>query len=236
MRMRGLIVIASLLPATMTAQRRPVPGGSRPPYIDPAPPSRQPEPIARAVAYQRMRLSLESYPLVGYVRTSGFTGSATSAWMTLGSGVRADYRVAPLVSTTLDLTSSLAGGPASVTTAELGTRIHAERSERGVDPFVDLRVGYVETSNGLFGFGDGVTGGSASSPLMYSHGWGGIVGVGAEYGLTRTFSLTTELLATQSRMTAQEIQGGTVATPAYTLRTVRYTLGLRYNPVRTIYR
>jgi hypothetical protein len=105
-----------------------------------------------------------------------------------------------------------------------------------VDPFVDLRVGYAETSNGLFGFGYGAGSGSASSPLMYSHGWGGVVGAGAEYGLTRTFSLTTELLATQSRMTAQEIQGGTVAKPAYTLTTVRYTLGLRYNPVRTVYR
>ena len=233
MRMRGLIVIASLLPATLTAQRRPVPGVWRPPVVDPAPLPKQPEPIARAVAYQRMRLSLESYPLVGYVRTSGFTGSATSAWMTLGSGLRADYRVAPLVSTTLDLTSSVAGGPASVTTAELGTRIRAERSERRADPFVDLRVGYVETSDGLFGVGYGAT--SASSPLMYSHGWGGIVGAGAEYGLTRTISLTTELLATQSRLTAQQIQGATVAKPAYSLTTVRYTLGLRYNPVRTIY-
>jgi hypothetical protein len=37
-------------------------------------------------------------------------------------------------------------------------------------------------------------------------------------------------------MTAQEIQGATVANPTYSLTTVRYTLGLRYNPVRTIYR
>jgi hypothetical protein len=233
MRMRGLIVIASLLPATMTAQRRPAPGVLRPPVIDPAPPSKQPEPIARAVAYQRMRVSLESYPLLGYARTSGFTGSPTSQWTTLGTGVRADYRLASLLSATLDLTSSIAGGPVSVATAELGTRLRAERSERRLDPFVDLRVGYVETSNGLFGFGyDGT---SSGSPLMYSHGYGAIAGAGAEYGLTQTFSLTSELLATQSRMTAQNIQGASVGNSRYTLTTVRFTLGLRYNPVRAIY-
>ena len=233
MRIRGLIVIASLLPATMTAQRRPVPGTGQPPIYDPAPPSRQPEPIARVVAYQRSRISVESYPLLGYVRTSGFTGSPTSQWTTLGTGVRGDYRVASLVSATVDLTSSLAGGPVSVTTAELGTRIRAERSERRVDPFVDLRVGYVETSNGLFRFGYENTTGSA--PLMYSQGWGGMVGAGAEYGLTQTFSLTSALMATHSRMTAQRIQSGFVGTPAYALTTVRLTLGVRYNPVRAIY-
>ncbi|MDQ6633175.1 MAG: hypothetical protein M3Z10_00260, partial [Gemmatimonadota bacterium] len=71
---------------------------------------------------------------------------------------------------------------------------------------------------------------------MYSHGWGGIVGVGAEYGLTQTWALTTELLATQSRMTAQQFQGATFAKPAYTLTTARLTLGVKYNPVRTVYR
>ena len=96
MRIRGLIVIASLLPATMTAQRRPLPGTGQPPIYDPAPPSRQPEPIARAVSYQRMRLSLESYPLLGFVRTSAFTGTGASTWTTCrarrrtrGGGLRA---------------------------------------------------------------------------------------------------------------------------------------------------
>jgi hypothetical protein len=56
-----------------------------------------------------------------------------------------------------------------------------------------------------------------------------------EYGITNTLSLTSELLATHSRMTAHDVLAPTTQ-PNYGLTTMRVVLGLRYNPVRMVTR
>jgi hypothetical protein len=129
------------------------------------------------------------------------------------------------------------GGPENVETVELGTRIRPERNERDrIYPFVDLRVGYIATFNkALDGYGayfnDPYTEpyfGGAS----YSHGYGLVGGAGFEYALTHSWSLITSAMLGRSSMSAAPLDGA--ADRAYQLTSVRYTLGLRYNPVRII--
>jgi hypothetical protein len=241
MRTRIVVAIASLvLPAVVSAQRVPMPGILRPRPTGPDELPRQPEPIARAMAYQRLRISVETYPLVSYVQTSSFANRQSAAWMTLGGGTRAEYRLTPIASATLDLTSSLVGGPVYLHTAELGTRLHAARSERRVEPFLDLRVGYIASSSGELGTlvnsPYGVAPANTPYSSQYSHGWGAVAGGGVEYGLTRTLSLTTALLATRWSMTAHDLTTASSAEPSYALTSLRYTLGVTYNPVRALYR
>jgi hypothetical protein len=69
----------------------------------------------------------------------------------------------------------------------------------------------------------------------YSSGWGAVAGAGVEYGITNTLSLTSELLATHSRMTAHDVLAPATQ-PTYGLTTMRVVLGLRYNPVRMVTR
>jgi hypothetical protein len=187
-----------------------------------------------------MRISIETYPLVSYVQTSSFANRGSEAWMTLGGGTHAEYRVTSMAAATMDLTSSLVGGPVYLHTAELGTRIHAPRSERRLEPFVDLRFGYIASSSGALGspiIGPyGVPAVNTPYSTQYSHGWGGIAGGGLEYGLSRTWSLTTALLATRWSMTAHDLTGAYPSDPSYSLTSLRYTLGFTYNPVRTILR
>jgi hypothetical protein len=240
MRTSVVVAIASLLlPAGLCAQVVATPRILRPRPGDPAPLPPQADPIARTLAYQRLRISVESYPAVSYVQTSAFAGSSSSAWGTVGAGTRAEYRVSRLASATLDLTSSLYGGPVQLHTAELGTRIHQERSEHGVDPFIDLRVGYLAMSaRPLDSFSEafGLPAISGNSLLQYSHGWGALAGGGVDVGLTRTLSLTAALLAARSRMTSHDAYGPSISDPSFALTSLRLTLGLTYNPVRTLYR
>jgi hypothetical protein len=242
MRTRLILAIASLLLLPAGARAQLVPGGRilRPRPADPAPLPPTAGPIARAISYQRMRISIETYPAISFIQTSAFANTASSAWTTLGAGTRAEYRVTRLASATLDLTSSRLGGPVNLQSAELGTRIHRERSEHDVDPFIDLRVGYFAASTGSFGsvgndpFGAPV--GIGNSLLQYTHGWGGVAGGGLELGLTRTISMTTALLAVRSRMTSHQISARPAPDPSFALTSLRLTLGLTYNPVRTLYR
>lgn len=240
MRIRTVVTIVSLLlPAGLSAQRLPRPGTRRPGPTNPGPLPRQPEPIARQAEYTRLRISVESYPLLSYVQSPGFADGGTSAWTTLGAGTRAEYRVTRFLAATLDLTSSFLGGPVRLETSELGARIGPERSVRQVDPFIDLRVGYIATSSRELGssiddpFGFPTPHGAFGS--RYSRGWGGVVGAGLEYGLTPTFSLTSTLLATHSRMTSHDVLGAPVANSGFGLTSLRCTVGLRYNPVRPLH-
>jgi hypothetical protein len=239
MHIRTVVAIAALLlPAGLSAQRLPTPGNRRPRPSNPVPLPPQPEPIARHAEYTRLHVSVGSYPLLSHVQTSTALDGGASAWTTLGAGSRVEYRFARLAAATLDLTSSLVGGPVMLQTAELGTRLGPERSVRRLDPFVDLRVGYLAlSSRGVSSsledpFGFPTAPGKGGS--RYSRGWGGVAGVGLEYGLTPTFSLTTALLATHNRMTSRDVLAGSIASTSFGLTSVRYTVGLRYNPVRTI--
>lgn len=240
MRFRAVVAIVSLLlPAGASAQRFPLPGTGRPRPGEPVPLPRQPEPIARELAYRRLRLSVESYSLISYVQSPGFTGDGrVSAWTTFGGGTRAEYRLTRLASATLDITSSFVGGPAISYTAEIGTRLRRERSERRMDPFVDLRLGYISAYNRELGsfvndpFGYPTA--QPSSLPSYSTGFGGVAGVGMEYWLTRTLSLTTAGSVMRNQMTARDFQGARPETPSYAMTSYRYTLGFKYNPVRTL--
>jgi hypothetical protein len=236
MRVRAGVAIAALIlvPAELSAQRLPLPGTRRGP-ARPAPLPPQPEPIARALAYKRLRLSVEAYPLISYVRSAGLTGNgALSEWTTFGSGTRADYRLTRNVSATLDLTSSFAGGPVDVHTAELGTRLRPERSERRMYPFIDVRVGYIISSGGYFGAIGEQYPTTPDAGFLYSQGFGAIGGVGMEYDLSRRFSLTTAASVMRNRMTTLGLVGGPPTEHSYTMTLYRYTIGIRYNPVRVI--
>jgi len=235
---RGALVamVALLLPAEVSAQRLPLPGRRGPARPAPLPP--QPEPIARNLAYKRMRLAVESYPLISHVRAPEFaSGGLAGSWTSFGTGTRADYRVTRHVSLTMDLTSSFAGGPLDVHTAELGTRLRPERSDRRAYPFVDLRAGYILSSRGYF---DPITEdyGYHTSPngnsFRYSEGVGAVAGVGMEYTLTRTLSLTTAASVMTNRMTMHSLVGPGPNERSYGMTLYRYTVGIRYNPVRVV--
>ena len=227
-----LALAAVLLPAELSAQRLPPPRIGRRGPARPAPLPPQAEPVARQLAYRRMRLSVETYPIVTYIRDG-----VLSNWTSFGMGTRADYRVAPNVGVTLDFTSAFAGGPANVYTMELGTRLRPDRTERALYPFVDVRVGYarsyssgyVDVTGGGFGFPT-----SEEAGLHYSSGVGGVAGAGAELALTRTLSLTTMASIMRNRMTTATFTGPDRGERSYNLTLYRYTLGIRYNPVRMI--
>jgi len=241
MRARTFAVIASLvIPTLAQAQRIPDAGTIRrrgPAQPAPLPP--QPEPIARAVAYKRWNLSIESYPLVSWVRAPGYSADGSvSGWTSVGAGTRGEYRLAPNVSATLDLTSTLFGGPANVYSAELGARFRPDRSERRLYPFIDARFGYIATSSADFSssyqdpFGtSAIRGVNAPS---YSRGFGAIVGTGAEYDLTSTLALTTSISALRTRLTSHVLQSGQFVDPSFTMTAVRYSIGIRYNPIQIL--
>jgi hypothetical protein len=239
MRVRAVVaIVLLLLPAGLTAQRIPLPrvlgrGPARPTPLPPQPPG-----IARELAYKRLRLSVETYPLVTYIDAPTFTGDGgVSSWTSFGMGTRTDYRITRHLSATLDMTSSFLGGPAVTHTAEIGTRLRPERSERRVYPFVDVRVGYIYSYNSTFRPFD-VDGYGTTLPVAsggrYSEGLGGAGGVGMEYSLTRRFSLTTAASVLRSRMTAHERRASGTTNQRFWMMSYRYSLGVRYNPVRLI--
>lgn len=243
MHTRALVAIALiLLPGELLAQR------IRPPrVVDPtggpvgpvALPPQAPT-IVREMSYRRLRLSVESYPLVSYIEAPGFAAnSPISSWTTLGAGTRMDYRVTRNLSATLDFTSSVVGGPANTQTVELGTRLRPERSERRIYPFVDLRAGYVQSYN-THNWPNDIYGNPAGFPsaqsTRFSQGFGGVAGAGFEVDLARSWSLTSGLSVFRSRLSA--FGGGIAATPVgghhYWMTAFRSAIGLRYNPVRRI--
>jgi len=200
---------------------------------------REPEPVARRLEYTRLHFSVESYPQLSFVQSAGFASGGASTWTSLGAGAQLQYRFTRLASATLDLTSSLFGGPVNLQTVELGTRLARERTNRRLEPFADLRLGYSAIVNReLDSFANDPIGypiphGAYGS--RYSNGWGGVAGVGVEYGLTRMFSLTTEVLGTHASMSAHDVLSP-VAQGDYGITSVRWVVGAKFNPVRTVLR
>jgi hypothetical protein len=236
----ALAIVSLLVPVGLSAQTLPLPMPGR--RVHPAQPQPMPPesgPIARELAYTRMRFSFETYPVLSVVQSSGFANGGTSTWASLGAGTRAEYRFSRVASATLDLTSSVIGGPVNLMTAELGTRFGRQRTERRWEPFADARVGYAAAYSRELGsnmsdpLGYPVPHGTYGS--RYSSGWGAVAGAGVEYGITNALSLTSELLATHSRMAAHDVLAPTTQ-PSYGLTTTRVVLGLRYNPVRMVTR
>jgi hypothetical protein len=238
MRTRTVVAILSLLPAVSSAQRLPQPRiGGRVPG-EPVPLSPPPEPIARALAYKRLNYSVETYPLISFVQAPGFTGDGRRSWMTAGAGTRAEYRLNPYMSATLDLTSSLFGGPVIIQTAEVGARFRPEqREESRWYPFADLRVGFVSAYDRALGsplvdaFGNPAPQGVYGS--RYSNGFGGVAGVGMERYLTRSFALTTGVSVIRTDLSTHDFQSSYLSRDV-AMTAIRYSIGIRYNPVRLI--
>jgi len=232
--MRTAVVLTLLAaPAMLSAQRVPPPrlNGRGPTGPTELPP--QIAPVARAVAIQRSRASFESYPMVSYIDAPGYGPSALSHWTSFGAGSRMDFRVRRNLSATLDITSSLYGGPAYTQTAELGTRISPMRNERRVYPFFDVRAAYMTAFRG-----NGTTyidpyGYSAFYSAQFSEGYGGVAGGGAEYTLTRSFSLVSSASVLRSSMTAYNVQG-TYSRTHFMLTSYRWVVALRYNAVHVL--
>lgn len=242
MRNRAVVAASVLLlplPAIATAQRIPIPVviGRRAPRPAELPP--QPGPIAREVAYRRWRLSVESYPLVSYIQAPGLSGvRAMPSWATFGMGQRADYLLTRNFSATLDLTSSFLGGPAITNTVEVGTRVHPEWAEHKLYPFVDLRAAYITTyDRGLSGYDDPFAY-NLNSPngyvVRYARGFGVIGGGGAEYALTPRWSLTSAMSVLSTRLAPRDFATTGVLPSGIQMTAVRFTFGVRYNPVRII--
>ena len=241
MRIRAVVaasVVLLPLPAAATAQRLPIPLiGRRAPRPAELPP--QPGAIAREVEYRRWRLSTETYPLVSYVQAPGLSGAkALSSWATFGAGTRADYLLTRNFSATLDLTSSFLGGPAITNTAELGTRVHPEWAEHKLYPFVDLRVAYITTyDRGLSAYDDPFYL-NVPTPngyvVRYARGFGVVGGGGLEYALTPRWSLTSALSVLDTRLAPRDFTTTGVVPSGIQMTSVRFTAGVRYNPVRII--
>lgn len=237
MRIRSAIAVVLLLPSVSFAQARaPRIGGARP--GQPVPLGPQPEPIARAQAITRSRYSVETYPLISRVVSSGFAnGSPGSSWTSVGTGTRLDWRSTQYLSWTFDLTASYLGGASLTETAEVGTRIRPENWEYRLRPFADVRVGFEHAydSYSQQELGIGPASGLASGS-RYSRGFGAVAGAGVEYSLTNTFALTTAMSAMRSNMTAYRVIGVSVPTAdnSFRMTTYRLTVGLKYNPVHML--
>ena len=237
MRTRALIAAALVvLPAALSAQRIPFRIGSR----RPIPPAELPPtagPIARELSYKRLNYSVESYPMVSYFNAPGFMGGGVpSHWTSLGGGSHLDYKLTSLMSATLDLTSTLVGGPTNTATAELGMRFRQRRAEEGqrAYPYADIRAGYINAfSVSAFDSYYGYPSGPVGYGAPYSQGFGAAAGVGMEYVLSRQFSLLSSASVFRASMTSYNV-GGPGVGDHFPLTAYRYSLGLRYNPVRIV--
>ncbi len=235
---RTVLALAFLIPAVASAQLRRLPGAaSDGPQIAPLGP--QPQAIARASALERSKVSFEGYPLISRVSApSAATGNPTRSWMGVGSGTRIDYRIARTLSWTVDLTSSLLGGSSSMQTAETGFRLHSANYEDRLRPYVDARIGYEIASEDFnSSFTSGFGAGSTYAPVTrYSRGGGGLVGAGAAYSLSSTFSLTAGVAAMRTNMVAYRFDGFSMPTSGdhFRMTTYRLTLGINYNPLHQV--
>lgn len=239
MRIRSLAVAIVLLsPAALGAQRRlpPLPGQHRGPETPEPKVPPESGPIARQLQYTRLNISVASYPVLSFVQSSGLASGGTSAWAAAGTGAQVAYRFTRLAAGTLDLTTSFLGGPVDLQTVELGVRLGHPLTERRLEPFADVRGGYVAASSGQFGsniddVGYPLSHGAYGS--RYSTGWEGVAGAGVEYAFTRQLSVSSEVLGTHAQMSAHDILSP-VARPDYGITSVRWVIGLRYNPVRMV--
>jgi hypothetical protein len=241
MRARAILALALLLtPAIVDAQRS---GGIRlrprgPGRAAPLP-EKRPAIVAEAQsnAYRRMRISLESYPMVAHIVAPGFGDIATpNSWTTMGAGTRADYRVAKYLSATLDITETFFGGPANTESLELGFRVREPRLEQTrVMPFFDVRFGYMRAFDTYFRPGDIAANAGSDIGSRYGQGVGGVVGGGLEIALTRRFSATTAVSMINANMSSYDPYDFAPSNTRYNMTTYRYIIGLRFNPVRNVF-
>ncbi len=239
MRVRSLVVMSVLLPAALSAQRR---GGTRIGGGRVAPPAALPPQapvVAKEMSYVRLPISAESYTFISYNQSPTAT-KAFAAWGNLAAGTKFSLKMNSAFSATADLTQSLLFGPMSVTTFELGTRFHPRGD--AIDPkmrlFADARIGYT-SSRETYAFQADPT---AVTPVQflgsrYGNGVGAIAGMGSDYRITRTMYLATGFWGTRSRLRSMSTNPFRPASSGqyYHMTTYRLALGLKWNPVRSIY-
>jgi hypothetical protein len=214
---------AQRIPARVPARRVPVPATELPPQA-PA--------VAKSLAYHRSRFSGEAYTMLSSFQVPA--GAGSMAYTALGAGTRADFRYSDHFSATLDLTASTVNSPSTIATFEVGNRYWVNGREATIRPYVDLRAGFMYMDD-EFGLDQPGPGQGIVAAERYSRGVGGIGGAGLEYSLSRSFSVTTGLSAMRNRMTTYRfISAGQVPDHgSFWMTSLRYTLGLKFNPVRT---
>jgi hypothetical protein len=230
-----LVLSAASLPAGLTAQRLPRPGRRTAPAPAPLPP--EIAPVSKALAYRRSHWSAEGYTMLSSIGVP--VPGGTAGYTAFGSGVRGDYRLTEHFSFTSDVTTSFFTGP-SAETIELGGRYSPMGWDHRLRPFFDVRASYLRLYDsfnaplGVAAVGDPA--GEFVEEGRYSHGMGGVTGLGFVYSMTPSFSVLSEVLGVRARMTAYRMNG-----PAdipvgnnYWMTSFRYILGIRFNPAQLI--
>lgn len=232
MRARALLFSAFVaLPCALGAQRIPLPRIHRRPTPQPADLPPQPPEVARSIAYHRSRWSTEAYSLLTAIQVPDNVGG-TQGYTSFGTGTHGDYRYNQHFSATIDLTASSLFSPSMSGTAELGSRYIPVDIEQTVRPFVDLRASYMYLYDVFNAGGPGAS--DFTQEGRYSRGLGGVTGGGLEYSLSRSLSVSSELLALRYRMTSYRFTSaaGFPSASSFWMTSFRYTLGFKYNPVR----
>jgi hypothetical protein len=222
---RATFAILLVLPAALSAQfGNPFHRGR---FIPTELPPQAPG-IAREMQYRRRPISFQTYSMVEHIVSSGLTNGAQSAWSSFGVGTSAEYRFSHHVSVTGDVTSAVIAGPANTQTAELGLRFRPFANEHRVYPYADARVGYLVAVNSglsnLVGF---------DTQIEYMQGYGALAGAGADVRLTRRFSLMSFAGAMRAKAKSYRYDGNPPK-GSYPMTIYRFSIGLRYNPVRLV--
>lgn len=230
--MRRAILAILLVPAVLSAQFGPFRRGRLiPTELPPQAPG-----IAREMQYRQLPISFETYSMVEHFDAPGMTNGLRPTWSTFGAGTRAEYRFTNQLSATADMTSALIGGPAYTQTGELGLRLRPLGREHRLDPYVDARVAYLYSMNNssLSSMNNGSLSSLGFDPqLEYTQGYGTLAGAGADVRLTRRFSLMSFAAAMRARAKSYRYDGNPPR-GSYPLTMYRFSIGLRYNPIRLV--
>ena len=235
----ALLTLSSLATGQVGGRRPPTGGTTTKPGAAPLPPE-IPE-VTRGLAYKRSLWSVEGYTLFGSIAEPTGDGSSSST-AAVGAGSRVDFRINDMFSATGDLTAALLTASSVVGTVELGTRFHPLNWSQQIRPFFDVRAAYLQTHD-TYAFPDvGIPAGAPGSGFSgspqgrYSRGVGTLAGAGFEFPIMRNFAVTTELLAMRSKLTTYRFSGPASTAPnfSYWTSTYRYTIGLKYNPLRAL--
>ncbi len=237
----AVAVAASLalfaIPLALNAQigRLPRPGsrGTVPPTGS-APPTPEAPVVAHAMELIQSRWSAESYSFLNSIQLP--TSRGTSTLQTFGAGVHGGYRFTDNFAVTMDGTTANVGQPSNTASFELGTRYSPFPWQRNIRPFMDVRGAYMRMYDTFpITPGQAIASTDYTAISRYGTGLGGGAGAGLEISLTRSFALTTEVVALRSKMTSFESSAPTIIPNGtnYWATTARYVVGLRYAPVRT---
>jgi hypothetical protein len=232
MRRLTLALVALSLPAaSLAAQRvgiRPGRGPDRPAEKPPQAPG-----IHDARLYNRYllsRFSLESSPMLSYIQATGMLAENIPAnYWSFGDATQLSFRATPSVFLTSSFTSTAAGGPFSLASADLGLRVKPWTSPR-FSPFAEARMSWAYTSG--IGLPSTIVPLSFLYRTMYTdfangHGRGGVFGLGVDTRLSARFWMTTAL--SRARYNMEGVNLTTSNRWDYTTNATRLTVGFRYN-------